>query len=181
MVFVFKEQKQTAIKTMRIFFHFIFHLCVTGGIVAQESLPARYTKVPSGYLMVLRQGDNLFAQLEALAQAEHIPSANFTGMGFAEVEFGFFNFKTKTYKPKRFKAAELAAMQGSIAWQNGKPSIHAHGLIADKKFKAYGGHILSATVGTGSLEILVTVHDKTLERKKDETLGANILCLDACN
>jgi predicted DNA-binding protein with PD1-like motif len=165
---------------MRTFVYLIFYLFATSGIVAQPASSLRYTKVTTGYLMVLRQGDNLFGQLEALAQAEHIPSANFTGMGFAEVEFGFFNFKTKTYRPKRFKAAELATMQGSIAWQNGKPSIHAHGLIANKKFKAFGGHILSATVGTGSLEILVTVHDKTLERKKDEALGANILCVDNC-
>ena len=165
---------------MRILFYFAFCIITTQAILAQETSPLRYTKVANGYLMVLRQGDNLFAQLETLAQAEQIPSANFTGMGFAEVEFGFFNFKKKTYRPKRFKAAELAAMQGSIAWQNGKPSIHAHGLITNKKFKAFGGHILSATVGTGSLEILVTVHDKKLERKKDEALGANILCLDAC-
>lgn len=71
----------------------------------------RYVKVPAGYLMVLKQGENIFEQLEAFARHEAIPSCNFTGMGFAEVTFGFFNPKTKEYKPKHFKAGELAAMQ----------------------------------------------------------------------
>ncbi|MFP9098597.1 PCC domain-containing protein [Flavobacterium sp. RHBU_24] len=75
---------------------------------------------------------------------------------------------------------ELASLTGSIAWQNGKPSIHAHGVVTGKDFTAHGGHILSGTVGTGSVEISVTVLDKKLERIKEEKLGANVLCLGNC-
>ena len=135
----------------------------------------RYTKVPTGYLMVLRQGDNLFQELEKFAQAEKIPSANFSGMGFVNITFGFFNFETKQYESKDFKDVELASMQGTIAHKKDQISIHAHGVAGDKSFQTYGGHILGATVGTGSLEILVTVHDKAFEREKDEALGADVL------
>jgi len=145
-----------------------------------NNLPKKYTKVTGGYLMVLREGDKLFDELDNFALKEKIPSANFTGFGFAEVEFGFFNYKTKSYQPKKFKAAELASLTGSLAWQKEKPSIHAHGLIAGKNFKAHGGHILNATVGKGSLEIMITVHEKHLERIKDEKLGANVLCVERC-
>ena len=138
----------------------------------------RYTKVPVGYLMVLRQGDDVLAQLEQLVNAEKIPSANFTGMGFVNVKFGFFNFKTKEYEPKEFNDVELASMTGSIAWQNEKVSLHTHGVVTGKDFKAYGGHMLAATVGTGSVEILVTVSDKKLERVMEQPLGANVLHLD---
>jgi uncharacterized protein len=137
----------------------------------------RYAKVPAGYLIVLRQGDDILKQIEALAVKENIPSANFTGMGFVTMTFGFFDFKTKKYDPKEFKDMELASMHGTIAWQDGKPSIHAHGTVTGKDFQAHGGHILSGTVGTGSVEILVTVHDKKLERVKEEKLGANVLCI----
>ena len=153
---------------------------ITEKAAAQKTQPeiARYTKVPAGYLMVLRQGDSIFKEIEALAQKENIPSANFTGMGFVTMTFGFFDFKKKEYDPKQeFKDVELASMQGSIAWQKGKVSIHAHGTVTGKDFKAYGGHILSGTVSTGSLEIMVTVHDKKLERIKEEKLGANVLCV----
>lgn len=146
-------------------------------VKAQTADTARYVKTPSGYLMVLRQGDDVFKEIEKMAMAESIPSANFTGMGFVNARFGFFDFKTKTYKPKDFKDVEMATMTGSIAWQDKKPSLHVHGVVTDASFKAAGGHLLSATVGTGSLEITVILHDKKLQRKKEEPLGANVLQL----
>lgn len=137
----------------------------------------RYIKVSAGYLMVLRQNDDILKEIESLAVKEDIMSANFTGMGFVNMTFGFFDFKAKKYNPKTFNDVELASMVGSIAWQDGKPSIHAHGTVTGPDFMAYGGHILSGTVGTGSVEILVTTHNQKLERIKEKDLGANVLCL----
>jgi len=159
--------------------HFLFvcaclSLCTP--LLSQSNITSqRYTKVPAGYLMVLQQGDSIFYHLQQLAINEHIPSANFTGMGFVNIRFGFFNNATKQYDPKDFANVELASMSGSIAWKAGDPSIHAHGVVAGNDFACYGGHILSGVVSTGSLEILVIVHKKRLERKKDETLGADVM------
>jgi len=147
------------------------------GTYAQSADTARYVKTPTGYLMVLRQGDDVFKEIEKFAIAEKIPSANFTGMGFVNARFGFFDFKTKQYNPKDFKDVEMASMTGSIAWQKELPSLHIHGVVTDASFKATGGHLLAATVSTGSLEITVIVHDKKLERKMEEPLGANVLQL----
>ena len=144
----------------------------------QRQLEKQYTKVPDGYLMVLRQSDNVFRELEAFMMKEKIPSANFTGMGFVNITFGFFDFKTKKYGPKDFAAVELVSMHGSLAWKQDSVSIHSHGVVADKTFRAFGGHILNATVGTGSVEIFITVHDKAFERKKDESIGADVLSLE---
>jgi predicted DNA-binding protein with PD1-like motif len=143
----------------------------------QSDTTKRYIKVPSGYLMVLRQGDHVFSEIEKMATAENIPAATFTGMGFVNARFGFFNFKTKEYAPKDFKDMEMASMTGSVAWQDGKASLHIHGVVTGKDFKAYGGHLLSASVSTGSLEIMFTLHDKPLQRIKEEPLGANVLQL----
>ncbi len=158
---------------MRFLFAFLF-------IAAAPSFaegPLSYVKTPTGYLMVLRQGENVLRKLEEFAAKENPPSASFTGMGFVSVKFGFYNFKNKKFEPREFKAVELASLNGSVAWQDGKPSIHAHGVVAGKDFKAYGGHILDMEVGTGSAEITILVHDKKLERKIDETIGANVLQL----
>jgi predicted DNA-binding protein with PD1-like motif len=169
-------------KTAKLWLAFVLITNIINSSIAQKTQPdiPRYTKVPAGYLMVLRQGDDILKEIEDMTVKENIPSANFTGMGFVNMTFGFFNFKTKEYEPKEFKDMELANMVGSIAWQNGKPSIHAHGTVTGKNFKAYGGHILSGTVSTGSVEIIVTVHDKQLERVKEEPLGANVLCIGNC-
>lgn len=146
-------------------------------ITNKQDSVKRFTRVSVGYLMVLRQGDDVLKEIEKLATMEKIPSANFTGMGFVNAKFGFFNFKTKEYDPKEFKDVEMASMTGSIAWQDGKVSLHIHGVVTDKDFKAYGGHLLEATVGTGSVEITVIVHEQKLERIMEQPLGANVLQL----
>jgi predicted DNA-binding protein with PD1-like motif len=160
---------------LNILFLLLFFSVVKTSSNAQEAL--KYVKVQAGYLMVLKQGDDVFAELEKLAQNEKIPSANLSGMGFVNAKFGFFNFKTKDYEPKEFRDVELASMSGSIAWQNGKPSLHCHGTVTGKDFAAHGGHMLGATVGTGSVEIMITVHDKQLERVTEQPPGANVLQL----
>ena len=108
----------------------------------------RYTKIPSGYLMVLREGDDAFANLEALMVAEQIPSATLVGLGFAgKATFGFFDLDKKQYEPREFKNLELARITGMLAWKTDKPSVHAHAVAEGRNFSAVGGHLLS----TGAL------------------------------
>lgn len=148
-------------------------------IFAQQKDPCRYIKTPSGYLMVLRQGDDVLSHIENLAKNENIPSASFKGIGFAsEVTFGFYDFEAKKFNPKTFKKVEMGSLTGSIAWNEKDPSIHLHGIATDEKFNAFGGHILSLHVGTGSMEIYITVNDKKLERKVEQPLNANVLQLN---
>lgn len=139
----------------------------------------RYIATPSGFLMVLRQGDDVFARLEKLMRDEAIPSAVISGFGFArEATFGFFDFDRKEYRPKTFNELELTNLTGTLAWKDGKPSIHAHAVAADDSFRTYGGHVLALEVGRGSFEIAVTVIPTRLERAMDAGIGANVLQLD---
>lgn len=154
-------------------------ICMAGKLFAQHPPQKRYIKTPTGYLLVLKPEDDLFKRLEELALNEHIQAAGFTGLGFVNIRLGFFNFKTKKYRPKQFNNMELASMTGTIAWDSsGNVSIHAHGVIGGKNFKARGGHILWAEVSTGTLEITVTVFDRQLRRLKDEKTGANAIMLE---
>jgi predicted DNA-binding protein with PD1-like motif len=167
---------------MKGFFYYLsLFLTMTTITMAQidaNNSQRRYSKVTNGYVMVLRQGDDLMAELEKFAVAENIPSANFTGMGFVNITFGFFNNETKKYMPKDFKDMELASMHGTIGYKDEKPAIHAHGVAGDKSFQTFGGHILNATVSTGSVEIFIVDHDKRFARKKDASLGADVLQLE---
>lgn len=143
-----------------------------------QPLASKYMKTSTGYLMVLRHGDNVLQSLEQLASAEHIPSASFVGFGFmSKANFGFYDFDRKQFVPRTFRNVEMANMTGSIAWQAGKPSIHAHGVVAGGDFNVAGGHLLGLTVGTGSCEITVLVHPQRLERFVDPEIQANVLGL----
>lgn len=146
---------------------------------AAEEGTSSYIKTPTGYLMVLHQGDNVIAGIEKLAEREKLPSGSITGIGFMrDVTFGYFDFAKKDFQPKTFHDVEIAGMTGSIAWKAGKPSVHLHAVAAGRDFAAVGGHVLTATVGTGSAEITIVAHDKQLERKVDPGLGVNVLQLD---
>lgn len=140
--------------------------------------PAKWIRTPTGYLMVLTQGDDLFDELTRLMVEADIPSASLNGFGFAgEVIFGFFDFEKKAYRPARFHQREMTGINGTLAWQDGKPSIHAHGVGGGMHYTTVGGHLLALTVGRGSLEVTINVHEQRLERRKDPDIGANILQL----
>jgi len=143
-----------------------------------QDLKGKYIKTPTGYLMVLRNGDNVISHLQRLAIAENIPSASFVGIGFMrEATFGFYDFGRKEFDPKTFKDVEMATMTGTIAWKEGRPSIHAHGMVTGASFTASGGHLLDLTVGTGSSEITVVLHPEKLDRFVDPQISANVLGL----
>ena len=128
--------------------------------------------------MVLRQGDDVLGELAALAANNRIPAATFFGLGFvAEARFGFFDFEIKDYVPRSYHDLEMASFTGSLAWKGGQPSVHAHGMGCDRSFGAVGGHVLGLTVGRGSFEITVLVHERRLERAMDAAIGANVLQL----
>ena len=144
----------------------------------EDNSKCRYTKTSNGFLMVLRQGDDVLAAIENLVKEQQIASGNFTGIGFAEeATFGFFDFNQKKFNPKTFNKVEMGSLTGSIAWSEGKPSLHIHGVATDEKFNAYGGHILALKVGTGSMEIYIALNPEKLERKLEQPLGANVLQL----
>ncbi|MBE8726375.1 PPC domain-containing DNA-binding protein [Flavobacterium hungaricum] len=155
-------------------------LAAAGPLQAQtkDNGSCRYAKTPQGYLMVLREGDNVLELLEGLTREQKIPSAYFTGIGFAQqAVFGFYDFEKKKFNPKSFYKVEMGSLTGSIAWKDGSPSLHMHGVAADKDFNAFGGHILSLTVGTGSMEIYITTYNEKLQRKTEQPLNANVLQL----
>lgn len=99
-----------------------------------------------------------------------IPSASITG-------FGFFDHERRDYEPKEFDEMEVTGLSGTLAWKDGKPAIHAHAAAAGRDFRSLGGHLLGLTVGRGSFEITIALHDSQLERHYDEKIGANILPL----
>ncbi|WP_445432550.1 PPC domain-containing DNA-binding protein [Chryseobacterium indoltheticum] len=157
----------------------LFTVLITNTFSAQQKDNCRYIKTPTGYLMVLRQGDDVISNIENLAKTENIPSASFTGIGFAsEVTFGFYDFNAKKFNPKTFSKVEMGSLTGSIAWNEKGPSIHVHGVATDDQFNAFGGHILSLYVGTGSMEVYVTLNNQKLDRKIEQPLNANVLQLN---
>ncbi|MBP1862075.1 PPC domain-containing DNA-binding protein [Rhizobium herbae] len=101
----------------------------------------RYIPTPDGFLMVLRQGDDMLARLGTLMVDEYIPSAMVSGFGFAgQITFGFLEFEAREYKPKSYENFEVTNLTGSLAWKDGKPLPHLHATAGSSSFEAVGGH-----------------------------------------
>jgi predicted DNA-binding protein with PD1-like motif len=137
----------------------------------------RFLRTSNGYLMVLRQGDDVFAQLIELTRRMSIPSASLVGLGFGHATFGFWDAAQRRFNPRRFDNVEIGSLVGSLAWKGGAPLPHLHAVACDSTFAAYGGHLLALEVGTGSMELTITLHDRLLQRQTDERTGANVLDL----
>jgi len=139
----------------------------------------RHVAIPSGFLMVLRQGDDVYARIGELMRAEDIPSASLTGFGFAgRARFGFFDFSRGDYDPREFEELEITSLTGTCAWMDGEPSIHAHASGGDSSFNVVGGHVIGLIVGRGSFEITITAHPHRLRRAFEPVIGAKVLQLD---
>ncbi len=141
--------------------------------------PKRSIATPTGFLIVLRQGDDVLARLADLMRDEKIPSASLTGFGFvAKARFGFFDFERGDYDPQEFEELEITGLTGTLAWKDGEPAVHAHASGGDRSFRLVGGHVLGLVVGRGSFEITVIVHPDRLERRLETEIGANVLQLE---
>ena len=128
--------------------------------------------------MVLEEGENLLSRIEELASKNKIKGASLSAMGFVKAKFGFFDSKKKEYLSKQMEPGELASFNGSIAWEEGKPSLHSHAVVSGGDFVAYGGHLQEAIVGKGSVEVTIIDHGVQLYRKMDQTLGAKVLRME---
>ncbi len=144
---------------------------------SRDEPPPKYVHSENGYLMVLREGDDAFAHLTQLAVDERLQGATLTGFGFGHATFGYFDPALGDFVRRDFRDVELASITGSIAWKDGVPSLHLHGVSTDRTFAAHGGHLLALQVGRGSLELQIIARRTPLLRQRDETLGAEVLTL----
>lgn len=150
-------------------------LCTLG--CNRHKPPPKYVHSEDGYLMVLREGDDAFAELGQFAVEERLQGATFTGFGFGHATFGYFDAAKRDFDRREFRDVELASLTGSIAWKDGAPALHVHAVATDRDFTAHGGHLLAFQVGRGSLELQIASRRTPLLREHDEALGADVLVL----
>ena len=94
------------------------------------------------------EGDDILSGITELAQREHITAGYVTGigglagatLGWGDPEAG--GIKTIPVEQK----CELVSLVGNIALRDGKPYVHAHGLVSFSDGSTKGGHLIAARV-----------------------------------
>jgi len=133
----------------------------------------------SRWMLRLDDGQDLFEALSAFAVREDVRAgAVVFGIGmFRRATFGYWD--GKQYQPRELTVPhEVVSLHGTIARQDGAPSLHLHGAVAGPDHAIVGGHLLRATIGMLQ-EVLVEVFPgKAFGRPMVESFGLKMLDLE---
>src|SRR3989338_1701867 len=94
------------------------------------------------------KGEDCLSVLTSLAEEKNL-SFTFSIIGACSlVELGYFTPKTKEYFSKEFNAdsIEILSVNGTVAWFEGEPVIHAHGVFSNEKYETFGGHVVKLVI-----------------------------------
>lgn len=129
-----------------------------------------------GYLVVINRDEEMTAQLANYAKQHNLKSAWISGFGGAErVTLGFYDIDTKAYEWKELnEPMEILNLTGNLAWVDGEPFWHVHGIFSGRDLRAVGGHVKELVVGL-TCEVLITPLNTPLTRMFDDETGLKLL------
>lgn len=130
-----------------------------------------------GNILILDRGEELLEALAAYATTHQLAGAWLqSGLGGSgSVTLSFYDLKQKEYVNKTITdPLEILSLQGNLAWIDGKPFWHVHGVFGTDSYQSIGGHIQALTIAlTG--ELLIIPLETELTRSYDETTGLKLL------
>ena len=129
-----------------------------------------------GHNIVLRldKGDEIVACVLEAAKREGITLASVSGLGGSDnIDFGVWN--GKAYDKTHLEGFhEITSLMGMVNTMGGEPYQHLHITCAGGDGSIKGGHLLACVISlTG--EIVLREIDGTVDRRRDESLGINVL------
>ena len=136
----------------------------------------KYKNINSGYIIRLKEGEEIVKTLEDFVLQQDIKGALIVGIGtIYDAELGFYHREKKEYMKKIFEGDyEVVNLCGNISYSEENPVIHLHVTISGEDFTAYSGHLFSAMTAA-TMEIFLLTQEQKLRREFDPTQGLNLL------
>lgn len=131
------------------------------------------------YAVVLETGDEVVAELRALAAENGLAAARVTAIGaFSSATLGYFDWERKEYLPIEVpEQVEVVSALGDIALgPHGEPALHLHAVVGRPDGSVMGGHLLAGYVRP-TLEALVVESPRHLQRRHDDETGLALIDL----
>jgi hypothetical protein len=121
----------------------------------------------------LSHGGDLLEEITRLCREENIQLGRVEALGAVkQARLGFYNQQTHEYQFLVVdQPLEITKLVGNVSIKDGSPFVHAPITLADKKGRAYGGHLAPGTVVFACEFILEVFDGPMLERVFDETTG----------
>lgn len=127
-------------------------------------------------VLKIEKGENCLEVLKSLAK-EKDASFHFSIIGAcSHVELSYYDLKTKKYFAKEFRAdtIEILSVIGNVAWCEGEPVMHAHGVFSNENYECFGGHIAKLIISATGETIINWLPEK-INKKYDEKTGLKLL------
>jgi predicted DNA-binding protein with PD1-like motif len=133
-------------------------------------------KTDQGWLLILKKGEDFHSVLNQFASDNNLESAWLSGVGGSgPVELGFYEIERRDYKWQLFEGPlEVVSLTGNLAYIDGEPFWHVHGVFGGRDYECYGGHVKALEVGL-TLELNITKQPHTNQRAFDEETGLKII------
>lgn len=114
-----------------------------------------------------------------IAKAEDIKLASVRAIGATDdFTVGVFNMEKKAYDEFTFTGNhEITNLAGTLSTMNGEYYQHLHITCAGPGAAIVGGHLLKAVISL-TCEVVITVIDGKVDRKRNEAIGINGFCFD---
>jgi predicted DNA-binding protein with PD1-like motif len=128
------------------------------------------------YAVIFDEGDQPLEGLKRFAGEERMRGAQLSAIGaFSTLTVGYFDWPSRDYQRIRIdEQVEVLALTGNIARQDDEPALHLHVVVGRADGRAYGGHLLEATVRP-TLEVVVTEVPQYLRRRLDPATGLALI------
>lgn len=131
----------------------------------------------SPFILVLKEGENIFSALRVCALHTQLKSASVQALGSLQnITIGYYRHDTCQHQVKLFQGIyEIATLIGSITFKETEPFIHIHAGISHHDFIVYGGHVIDAESGPAS-EFIIYPMNAMIHRKYNSNLGIWLIC-----
>ena len=135
-----------------------------------------YRRFGSTIILRIDQGEEILAQLKAMALRENIRLASVQGLGaVGDFTVGVFRTGEKQFRPQRFTGDhEIVSLTGTITTMDGEYYAHLHMAAGDETGRVVGGHLSEAVV-SATCEVMVEILPGQVDRAFDPDVGLNLL------
>ncbi len=128
----------------------------------------------------MEPGEDIYETIERVVRDNDVSSGHLSLIGAVScVRTGYFDIQARRYREQVIERdLEVVSCDGNISrLEDGTPVIHAHIVVSDETGRCYGGHMMNGCKVSVTAELVITEFDRPLTRKREESLGLNLLHL----
>jgi predicted DNA-binding protein with PD1-like motif len=127
------------------------------------------------FFVRLDHGEDIISQFTGLAEENGIDAGTLSAIGaLSRADLAFYDQSSHEYgKIALNEPMEMASCSGNISLKDGRPFVHAHAVLSDRKGRTWGGHLISGTIFAAEL-FLQELSGLPLKRVPDSITGLNL-------